>query len=898
MLPLLETYLRAPAVGQELEARYRGLTSMKRYDYVQIIRSLATLGFKNDKKNQVLLRIYVNDCRVEIEGFLAVQAYCSNEDLPKSAVFVKKSKPTGMVDNDYGMRLALTRETVLQEDEVHTLRRQWSTLGKKYRYINRTRLTNLDKFPCWGIDCSITKSSYANVYRFSDSDLFAAVEMCEVEAEALPLSENTAVDMLEQLKKISTCILGGIQGTPYPVTHKKIASVLEEYRKLCKIDPSILLHQQFIAPNPIALQHEHLKETTFKSLQAEESNGEETYFEDNGISVLKNYAVTDKADGVRKMMFIGSTGDLFFLTSRLGVENINSVCPSLKGTLLDGEFIDGLLYAIFDVYFFKGQDCRMQKLRTRLDYAKEAVDILEPVCKYRVAAKVFYEEDNIFDACSKCLASKLPYVTDGLIFTPLDKGVGVSANGISPPNRAYTWDLNLKWKPPIQTTIDFLVKTTETLDDKNIVLLNVLCRGNKNWALPQTALLEQVTNSPSSKEGIRPFMTEDDPASHLCYLPVVNGDMVTTTGGMVKSGDIVEFVYHPENKELWKWQATKVRVDKDMPNTFVTAYNNWHAIQFPINEEVIKGLTTVISPKYYVGNKKALLQLRAFHRHVKMKALQKVVDLLHRQTSATALNLFDMGVGEGGDLGRWRNLKLNFVFGMDVNRNNIVNRQNGACIRYLTTNKGSMRAIFAVGDMTKPLFELAAPATELDQLIVAAVFGKIPKEQVDKFPNLVSHYNTTFTITSCMFCLHYMFESIEKLTRFVDNVAECTATGGYFVGTAWDGKDVFTLLRDVKKGESLTLDEFTLTKRYSQLEFEADQVAVGYAIDVSQKTFNTSTEYLVDYQGLTTLLLKRGFKLVELQSFRAYYTEDLLNENEKSISFMNNVFIFQKIGLL
>ena len=200
--------------------------------------------------------------------------------------------------------------------------------------------------------------------------------------------------------------------------------------------------------------------------------------------------------------------------------------------------------------------------------------------------------------------------------------------------------------------------------------------------------------------------------------------------------------------------------------------------------------------------------------------------------------------------------------------------------------------------MTKPLFELAAPATELDQLIVAAVFGKIPKEQVDKFPNLVSHYNTTFTITSCMFCLHYMFESIEKLTRFVDNVAECTATGGYFVGTAWDGKDVFTLLRDVKKGESLTLDEFTLTKRYSQLEFEADQVAVGYAIDVSQKTFNTSTEYLVDYQGLTTLLLKRGFKLVELQSFRAYYTEDLLNENEKSISFMNNVFIFQKIGLL
>jgi hypothetical protein len=898
MLSLLETYLRAPSAGQELEARYKGLSVMKRYEYVNIVRCLASLGFVCDKKNQVLLRIYANDCRVEIEGFMAVQAYCSNEELPKSAVFLKKGKPVGVVDSDYGMRLALSRETEMQDDEVQTLRRQWTTVGKKYRYVNRTRLTNAEKFPCWAVDCSITKSSYANVYRFSDSDLFSASELCEVEAEALPLSENTAGRMLEQLKKLSTSILGGLQGTPYPVTHKKIATVLDEYRKLCKIDGSILAHQQFIAPNPVALQHEHLKDSSFKSLQAEDGTGEETYFEDNGVSIRRGYAVTDKADGTRKMLFIGNSGELFFLTSRLGVENVNCVCTALKGTLLDGEFIDDLLYTVFDVYFFKGEDCRMLKFHTRSDYVKEAVRVLEPICKYRISAKNFYEDENIFDACAKCLSAKYPYKTDGLIFTPVDKAVGVSASGVSPPNRAYTWDLNFKWKPPLQTTIDFLVKTTETLDDKNLVVLNVLCRGNKNWALPQTALLEQVTNSPSSKEGIRPFMTEDDPASHLCYLPVVNGDMVTVSGAPIKSGDVVEFVYQPENQDLWKWQATKVRVDKDMPNTFVTAYNNWHAIQFPISEDVIKGLSTVASHKYYLGNKKALLQLRTFHRFVKMKALEKVVDLLHRQTASAALNLFDVGVGQAGDLGRWRNLKLNFVFGIDLNRDNIVNRQDGACIRYLTTNKSAMRAIFAVGDASKPLFELTPPATELDQLIVGAVFGKVPREQVEKFPNLSSHYNSSFSITSCMFCLHYMFESMGKLTQFVDNIAACTATGGYFVGAAWDGKDVFALLRDVKKNESLKLDEFTLTKRYSHLEFEGDPVAVGYAIDVSQKTFNLTTEYLVDYQGLTTLLLKRGFKLVEMQSFRAYYSEDLLSENEKKISFMNNVFIFEKIGIL
>jgi hypothetical protein len=896
MLGLLETYLKDPSAF-ELEARYRGVSPMKCYEYNQIVRALGGLGFQRDKDNQIYLRIYANDCRVEIEGFSAVQAYCANETLPKSAVFIKKSKPLAVVDNDYGMRLSLSKETVMQEDEINTLRRQWATVGKKYRYLNRTRLLN-KKFLSWAADCTVIKSSFANVYRFADSDLFKSQEIYEIEIEALPYSEQKHFPMMEELKKISTCVLGGLQGTPYPITHRRITSVLEEYRKLCKVDTSSLLHHQFIGPNPVALQIEHLQTSSVASLEGSQGHGEETYHEENIVSVLQGYAVTDKADGTRKMMFVDNSGDCFFFSPRMAVENVNTNCKPLRGgTLLDGEFVDGILYTVFDIYFFKGEDFRTKLLQARLEKVKEVVALLEVVCKYRISAKQFYIEENIFDACSRCLSSKLPYTTDGLIFTPIDKAVGVSASGVSPPNRAYTWDLNLKWKPPVQTTIDFLVKTIETLDDKNLVVLNVLCRGNKNWALPQTALLEQLTNSPSSKEGIRPFMSEEDPASHLCYLAVVNGEMVSSSGSSIKSGDIVEFHYDPEGMDLWKWKASKVRSDKDMPNTFITAYNNWNAIQFPITEEMVRGNAPISSQKYYVGNRRALQRIRGFHREVKMLLLQKVVDLLHKESSATALNLFDVGVGKAGDLGRWRNLKLSFVFGIDLNRDNIINRQDGACIRYLTTNKGSLRTVFAVADASLPLFEKTSHTTDLDQLILGGIFGKLPKEQVEKYSNLSAHYNTSFQICSCMFCLHYMFESKTKLTHFVDNVAACTATGGYFVGAAWDGKDVFALLRDVRKNESITLDEFTITKRYSETEFESESVAVGYAIDVSQKTFNTATEYLVDYKGLTTLLLKRGFKLVELQSFRSYYKHDTMNENEKKISFMNNVFIFQKIGV-
>jgi hypothetical protein len=897
-LALLETYLKAPAAGQELEARYRGVTAMKRFEYFSIVRALMALGFRAEGDNRVMLRIYANGCRVEISGFLAIEAYCTNEVVPSSAVFVKKSKPSAMVENDYGMRLALAKEVMLEDDEIQTLRRQWTSLPKKYRYLNRKRLVHPLKFPHWAVDCTITKSSYANVYRFGESDLFSAPELCEIETEAVlqPAEKPTAAHMLNQLSRISTVVVGGLQGTPYPVTHKKLTAVLADYQRLVKVNPSLPFHQQFVAPNPVALQIENLVLSPGSKTPGAE---DEAYHEDNAlVSVLSGYAVTDKADGVRKLLFVNGDGELFFITSRLGIEYTNSFCPSLKHTILDGEYVEGGLYAAFDAYFVKGEDVRSFRLDGRLEKLRDAVAALNECSSYRIFAKTFYREASIYDACTKCLAAKQPYETDGLIFTPVDKAVGVSADGVPPPNKAYTWDLALKWKPPLQTTIDFLVKIKEKLGDKNLVVLNVLYRGSKNWALPQTALLEQSTHIITSKEGVRPFLTEEDSASHLCYLNVVNGDMTTTAGETIKPGDVVEFSYYPDNADLWKWQALKLRVDKETPNTYVTAYNNWNAIFHPIDPGMLQGTTQVPDPhKYYVGNHKNMKELRQFHRYVKEKLLEQTVALVHEGTTV-AVNLIDLGVGQAGDLNRWRNLKLNFVLGLDLNRDNITNRQEGACIRYLTTNKGPMRAIFAVADVSKKLFELSPPSQDLDHLIISGVFGKVPKVQVEKYPNLALHYNVPFHVTSCMFCVHYMFESLSKLTQFVDNVAEVTAVGGYFVGTAWDGKDLCALLRSVKKDESVTLDHFTVTKRFSQIDFVGDPVAVGYPIDVSQHTFHPTTEYLVDFQGLTTLLLRKGFKVVEMKSFRSYYTDDVLSENEKTLSFMNNVFIYQKTGIV
>ena len=47
--------------------------------------------------------------------------------------------------------------------------------------------------------------------------------------------------------------------------------------------------------------------------------------------------------------------------------------------------------------------------------------------------------------------------------------------------------------------------------------------------------------------------------------------------------------------------------------------------------------------------------------------------------------LLDFAVGKGGDIGKWIDSNLHFVFGIDVVPDNIENKYDGACVRYFNT---------------------------------------------------------------------------------------------------------------------------------------------------------------------------------------------------------------------
>jgi len=869
---LHELELRVTAFGEPIS----------RFQYNTVVRVLAGAGFKQVASNK-LLRVAVGDnVRAELDGLLNIQAYCETDSLG-SAKFVQKKRVKHHMNAGFGIKTSLSTEATLTEEADGELRRAWPSEQKRFRFLHRLRMTH-EVYPDIAVDLSIVKSSEVSGTRFSTSDVFSMPDTCEVEVEALQRSPS----LKSQLAKAATLIVGGLQATPFPIAADEIVAVVASYTKLVGADASKPPSQRFIGPNTVTLQHTNLTRTrTATKVQAED---DELAAEDNPYSIHSNYVVTDKADGLRKMLYVGPTGKVYFVTSKLGIEFTGCVCEPLKQTLLDGEFVetdsDGKtlnLYATFDAYFINGKDIRLLKFASRKEPLDRAVELLVPVFKYRITVKSFFSAPSIFEACRACLGASVPYHTDGLIFTPADFGVGLTDSQKVLARGTNTWDMNFKWKPLEQNTIDFKVLP------KNDMLELRITGSAQNWDDPFKAILMQDTPCPRSKRGLRLFMTEEDPTSYLTTVP----SMRTEEGDPIDAGMVLECRYDVQKPPYFRWIPQRVRWDKELPNAFATAHNNWQTIQRPITRGMITGEEALDNREYYVGNKTAMKAIRLFHRHVKREVLKKACK--------AGDNLIDFAVGVAGDLHTWRELRLQFVFGLDLSFDNIHNKRDGACVRYLTSTRvnSSLYCIFVVANTTKPVKTGEACAGAEDRLVTRAVLGQGSKKDVEMYANVSMHYRTPFQVAAMMFAVHYVFESQTSLLQFVRNVAESIVTGGRFVGTTWNGEAVFDALKDVERGGMLALGDVTIVKQYESSEFTGDESSLGYAIDVSQSTFNQNREYLVHFGYFEQLMNRCGFVTEEIGGFDELYgayqsKNPPLDDKEQRLSFLNRYFVFRK----
>jgi len=626
----------------------------------------------------------------------------------------------------------------------------------------------------------------------------------------------------------------------------------------------------------------------------------------------------------------------------------------------------------------------------RLNILSSAIKIMElksitnnPNIHLRINVKKFYGTD-IFNGCDAILNNikegLYEYNTDGLIFTPANTGVSSTQTGILAPNYKNTWTQSFKWKPPEYNTIDFLVKFKKNEFGANYVgtlnsegqdltsynqiqsyytlILNVGFDERKHGYInPYNDIINNSIkryNKDSYANNYKPARfyptNPNDVNAGLCNImgkldESNNLKIYTVEGEEIEDNIIVEFAYNVNKPDFWKWEPLRIRYDKtselrsggkNFGNAYHVANANWQSIHNPVSESILttgNGVTVNNDDDVYynkISKTSETKSLRDFHNlYVKNMLINKV--------SKSGYSLLDYAVGKGGDLPKWIAANLNFVLGIDVSKDNIENRLDGVCARYLNYAQQMSiipKALFLHGNSILNIKDGSAFYDDKSKQISKALFGEGTKNEILLGKGVYNNYGIAsngFNVSSIQFAMHYMFENEAKLNGFIKNVKECTALEGYFIGTCYDGQKIFNMLSSLQINESISIFKnkkkiLELTKKFVATDFIDDETSLGYGIDIYQETINkTFREYLVNYKYLLRIMENNGFVLLSETEYKQLNLPDTmgnfeqlynfmkmevertpylakklgsaleLSHEEKQISFLNNYFIFKKI---
>jgi hypothetical protein len=621
---------------------------------------------------------------------------------------------------------------------------------------------------------------------------------------------------------------------------------------------------------------------------------------------------------------------------------------------------------------------------------KHSQEFISPI---RFTCKEFFpnnRKQSIFEGCDLILQKerdgRFEYSTDGLIFTHAFYGVGATEIGKAGPKTKITWEHSFKWKPPHYNTIDFLITTLKAANGDDVIksyyedgintsaavqyndykTIELRCgfkERQDGYINPCQDVIDdklpEFTQRFEDREDNdyipkRFYPTEPyDPNAGLCNIMLrtdANGNpkMFSEENEVFEDNTIVEFRYDLNKPEGWRWQPLRVRYDKtaklrrgekEYGNSYKVCNENWKSIHPSgriTGEMLCTGLNipniTISEDKYYntPTGKFKTEAMKDFHNlYIKRKLITGI--------SKQGDTLIDFACGKAGDLPKWITAKLSFVFGVDISKDNLENRLDGACARFLNmkkTNKNTPYALFVNGNSAFNIKDGSAMLNEKAKQITSAVFGKGSKEADIIGKGVSRQYGRGadgFNVSSCQFAIHYFFETPETLKGFMKNIAECTKHNGYFIGTCYDGKLVFNELKKTKTNESIKIIEndkkiWEITKEYGGETFEDDSSSIGYRIDVYQESINqVISEYLVNFDYLNRVMSAYGFEIISHEEakeigvpdgsgtfnelflnmldeiaknkFKAkdYDKAPYMSEMEKKISFLNRYFIYKKV---
>lgn len=324
---------------------------------------------------------------------------------------------------------------------------------------------------------------------------------------------------------------------------------------------------------------------------------------------MKDYLVTDKADGLRAIIWLDVDGCHTIDTSAVFIDKPST----LKTTVIDCERIGDKFYA-FDLLWYDGRE-NTAPYYERVQHLAEMIKIpqsigIDVVCKKFYPATLKTEYGRIVD-------EPRDYEIDGLIFT-------------SPAGEHY------KWKQI--TTIDFYLVAI----DQTHAFLCVGC----DEKLERYMMFEPLAQIPRVTGPTYPIQFAPSTFPYIYRWEHNHPELQT--------GDIVELRWDATMNDIitndsksWQagWKLVKVREDRRgepnyYGNYFKIAESNWQNILYPLT---IDGLNTVDRGYFVTEKSPAARAIVTFNSIVKTKLI----------TDNIRPKVLDLAAGKGQDLARY-----------------------------------------------------------------------------------------------------------------------------------------------------------------------------------------------------------------------------------------------------
>lgn len=847
------------------------------HDYDRFIENLDdTFENISDPKDILVVTSLDNGLQYEIQSLGNITKYCLSEN-PNCVPgrWIKREAIRGDIlpNNEFPLDVILHMHEQTQINPEDIQLKSWSSMNKHYRLYKKFTFKNKNDGILYNItinrqnDDSFKSMKEANIpARPIEFDI--DIEFTEDHFIPLPPKQKDLQDarIIDTLISHIIQIIQIMKSQLYPLSKTQQNEVLEQYDDLIKIiyipqkyererndnqSNSQQNNRIFLAPKSLTLEKKHLIKP--------DNN---TY----GVnSILINYTVTDKADGERMLMFINDKGEAYLINDRFEVfdTGLRTKHKNISNSLIDGEYINtfnNIIYAPFDIYLFNKEGLTSLPLISKTSTARTRYGALLQLCDnklwnnpkyidFKAKEIIFAEGDDMKKTCKKILDNsyKLGYKIDGLIFTPADIPVYGYYPGKPVPIKDNTkWEKSLKWKPPEQNSIDFLVEFIDETIDTDTKQKYGRLKLKTGYNLAQWEPIspfeglkrrydkkyrDQIKTSTIEDqyraEPFIPFTNYEDGVEEA-WVPIDdNGNMIChDDGSIIENNSIVEFTFDPKldvSTVSMKWKPLRVRTDKTnkyqkygkiskTANDYSVATSIWRLIHNPVTIDHIIGVEDILQSEisdnveerllssddtYYAREipRQHMLSLSMLNFHnqgIKKNLYQKPGD---------RSSLLELACGMAGDMYNWRDAGYTFVLGVDYVENNITKAKDGAYARMLSIydkfspggsleiTKYSPDIIFAVGDCSLPLENGdAAKDNDESKALLRVLYDKKIKIKETHLQKLSGLAQKKFSVVSCQFAIHYFFQSEEKLDGFLRNVAFNLKPGGVFIATFMDGQ--------------------------------------------------------------------------------------------------------------